>query len=487
LLAIHALILIAFILPVVLFSHYPLIDWPEHVARQYFIAPGLAAAPSRYFFYDWEIVPTIGMDLFVQALVLFLDIEVASRIFVVVSLILIYCGTVLLSCAINGRITLLPAIAALFLYNGALMFGFVQFVFSIGVALIFYACWILTDKAAVVTRLAMFSALTTVLYVFHMFGFGLYLLAVAGYELQRKIEQFVAARGRPGRAWWRGALTDAMISMVQIVPSAVLFLMSASTSAAVDRSASASLFNKVEAIAALVFFASPRWELPLLAATAILVSAAFLLRMVRINSSQILVLALLALAFLIMPRTLLGSGYASYRMPSGAIFFFIAALSGVPEVKRQDWLRALSIAASIILAIRLAVIMMAWSIYQPLLAEYDAVASAVPLHAKLLVVEGTTGSVSADRAPPFTHLPALMAGRRAIFVPYVFTGVNGTQIRVAPDVRPLMGISPLAHLPQDLSPFEYLMIIRPETIPIPVGFNGHLIASGSSFKLFALR
>ncbi len=69
-----------------------LVDYPNHLARMWVLAHPHAAAAVNYMPH-WQLLPALAMDLLVPALAQFMPIEVAGRIFVAMTLILLILGT----------------------------------------------------------------------------------------------------------------------------------------------------------------------------------------------------------------------------------------------------------------------------------------------------------------------------------------------------------------------------------------------------------
>lgn len=114
----------------------PLNDYPFHIARIYILqhlddTPFLGEVYERRSF----LLPNMGMDLVVLGLSAVLPLEIAGRVFVGLTLALILGGTVWLHYALTRRLEPWPLVAALFLHNWIFLFGFLNFLFGVGIML----------------------------------------------------------------------------------------------------------------------------------------------------------------------------------------------------------------------------------------------------------------------------------------------------------------------------------------------------------------
>src|SRR5260370_3766262 len=124
-------------------------------------------------------------------------------------------GTVALQRALHGRIGLWPLSSLLFVYNSALYWGFVGFLFTLSLALLAFAAWVASEPWPARRRIVIFSLPASLLFIFHLFGFGVYGLLVASYELGRPREQ----RRRSAHT-----LFAALTRLAQFVPAGLMWL-----------------------------------------------------------------------------------------------------------------------------------------------------------------------------------------------------------------------------------------------------------------------
>src|SRR5206468_3412952 len=117
--------------------------YPNHLARATVLAFG-ATDPilSRMYAPRWAIIPNLGIDLVLPPLLRVLPMHVAGRIVIGFAVLLPVLGTIAYSRAVFGVRSLWPLASALVAYNATLLLGFLNFVASLGLALLLAAAWI---------------------------------------------------------------------------------------------------------------------------------------------------------------------------------------------------------------------------------------------------------------------------------------------------------------------------------------------------------
>jgi hypothetical protein len=177
-------------IPFLLVEYPPLVDYPVHLSRQ-FILQNLESIPQLQENYQlaWGIKPNLAMDLIVPILSIFLPINLATKIFVMLSIALIIIGTLMLSKQIHGRVGLLPFGSLLFVYNMALWGGLVNYLFSMGLVLVSLALWLKLKGHSFGLQTIALSALCVTLFFSHLFGLALLGLCILCYELSQAFIQ----------------------------------------------------------------------------------------------------------------------------------------------------------------------------------------------------------------------------------------------------------------------------------------------------------
>src|SRR6185437_7331932 len=191
----------------------PLVDYPDHLARMWVLlhAKDIPALASNYVV-DWRLLPNLAMDLVVPALAQLMPLETAGRVFIALIMLGLVAATALLHRVLHGRVGFLPLASLLFVYNLVLHWGFVNFLFTMVLALLTFSAWIASERWRPLWRAIVFALPAAVLLICHLFGFGIYGLLVASYELGK-------------RRWSLREIGTTAVLMAQFVPALLLFLV----------------------------------------------------------------------------------------------------------------------------------------------------------------------------------------------------------------------------------------------------------------------
>ena len=120
----------------------PLLDYPNHLARMVVLAfAGGDPVLSRIYKADWRIIPNLAIDLVAPPMLSVLPVHVVGRLLLAMTLLLPGIGVVAYSRALFRERLFWPLASALVLSNMLFLLGFMNFLLSIGVALIVAAIW----------------------------------------------------------------------------------------------------------------------------------------------------------------------------------------------------------------------------------------------------------------------------------------------------------------------------------------------------------
>lgn len=397
---------LAALLPLGLADLPPLVDYPNHLARDYVLAhlDGSEILPI-YYRPDWALLPNLAMDAAIVPLARWLPIDLAGKLFLALTLAITAAGVLALSRVLHGRVQWPAYLVFFFLYHRLILWGYLNFSFGIGLALCAFALWLAWRDRSPGLRLALFTALALVLLLSHLFAFGVYLLCVGGHQLGQSLQA-----GRRNLGEWALILPQAAL------PLALLLLLSptAEKSGAIRYGTLAQKFTSA-------FHVVNNYHRPLDALT-FLAIAGFIgfglqRRWLGLSAAVVPPLLLGGLLQLCMPETLFGSQTADSRLPI-ALWLLLAAGLRV-EAAAGPGGRAALLGFALLLAARYAVIAGAWHDANGVYAEYLAAFREIPLGARLLAV------VALPRDPSFHHPPVNFIASRAViakstFDPFLF-------------------------------------------------------------------
>jgi hypothetical protein len=421
----------------------PLFDYPNHLARMHLLAEG----GNRFFQVRWAPLPDLAEDLIVPPLSRLLPLETAGKLFLVMIFAAIAGGVLWLNRTATGAWRIWPLSAFLLLYNRSFLWGFLNYLFGLGAALLGAALWLALEDRRPALRVAASSAAALVCFFSHLAAFGVYAVTIGGIELPH----FVAAL----RARDRSAVVhQAVVVGAQfIVPVGVLVHWRRATVGGGTAYAGFlrkfdlpfGVFDNYARAFDIAGFALCSGLLVWLAATG------------RLGLTRRLGLgaALLLLCYLALPSRLFGASGIDHRLPL-AIFLLVIAGSA-PRFPDRRVAVVIGAAAAVLLALRIGVIERVWlqadRIYSADLAGLDR----LPPETRLAVAY-PAGSIHVS-AVPDVHLPAMAVVRRDAFVSTLFA---------LPGQQPLALRQPWAAIAAAAQPaLLWTALAGPAALPLP--------------------
>ncbi len=390
-----ALVLALALLPVALARVPPLTDYPIHIARLSILDhwrqwPGIHAfyQPGSF------LLPNLAIDLVLLGTAKLLPLELAGRVFLALTLVLMLSGTVALHWSLYRRWSLWPLAAGLFLHNWILVFGFLNYLFGIGLMLWGLAFWRGLASRPGWQRLLGGSLIAVTLYFAHMVAFGLYALGVAGYELHR------AWADRRSRR--RAVLANLALAGVPLLGALLVFLLGAPTREAGDQFSYAPEWYWKGFVVARTFMSMNLGLDILTAGTLLVVAIAVLLRGRVLFAREMAVGAgLMVLAFLALPWKLFGAVFVDARIPV-ALIFVVIACSQVTFTNRLLG-RTIVVLVTTLFVARSVVLAGDWMHFDKTLAHFEHAFAALPDNSVI---------VTATAAPPPRSLLEWIERRR---------------------------------------------------------------------------
>jgi hypothetical protein len=171
-------------LPAYLATFPAMTDYPSHLAR-YEIMLFREARPflAQYYNFQWLWVGNLGVDILMLPLGRLMGVEAAGRLVVMALPVLCGLGIVAVEWALRRRVTVATAIAAALIWQPAMAFGFLNYMLSLGLALLAFAAWVeLRDWRL---RRAVMVPVGVIVYLAHVSGWGVLGIMVFGYEWHR--------------------------------------------------------------------------------------------------------------------------------------------------------------------------------------------------------------------------------------------------------------------------------------------------------------
>jgi hypothetical protein len=402
------------------------------------------------------------------------------------------------------RLSWWPALGFLLLYNHVLTWGFMNYLFGLGVFLWVVAAWLRTEGWGWAARTACFSALAYGLLICHLYTFALYGACVMSVEIARRRERFGDLR------LWRQR--TAYLSVMQfILPVAIFYLTSPAAGNTTNlRGGGWSLLVKLYGAMSLVNTGAFALDLAICAACYAAFAGALAARWLRIDPRLVWVLGGLLAAYPFWPDVIFGGGFAAYRLPV-AIAFLAVAATAPRAVPGARLLCPQAAAVVLLLLAQSGFVAARWRGYDQEYAAIDRLIDRVPAGQRLLVSIPRDGRYFGLNDPPINYYPLLSEQRRHIFVNGTFVWPqDNSSIRLTPPYAwlqsdpgwrnefyaPALAEIRAAPLTSRLSPFrpevlamfDYAMIrdqARFGLPPRPPGLDP--VAADADFVLYRIR
>jgi hypothetical protein len=403
----------------------PLVDYPNHLARFWLLATG----GNSFYAVHWAPLPNLAGDLIVPVLARMMPLELVGKLFLVGIFALIVGGAVWLNRMATGDWRLWPLLTAAFLYNRTFLWGFINYLFGLGIALCGAALWLQFETARAWVRVAASSVVAMLCFFSHIAAFGVYALIVLGLEATPVVNELRA------RAWAALCRRAALDAAQFVMPGALI----ASWWHATEDGAS---YGKIWRKADLLFSVFDNYSRPFdIACFALLLQLFAVLawqRRLGISPRLAPAVAIVLAVYLMLPSQMMSGSGADHRI-AVALFALLVA-SSAPRFSNR---RVAHIVGGIILLIlvsRFAVVETTWlradRVYTADLAAIDALPSG-----SKLAVAFPSDAVNFT-AIPLLHVPTLAVARRDAFVPTLFAYPNQQPITVRPPYDRLAAASP---------------------------------------------
>ena len=461
----------------------PLLDYPNHLARMH-ILNHMDDAPCLREFYaiQWAVLPNLAMDVIVPLLSEIMPLYQAGKCFIGLTFFLMASGTMALWYVLHNRLSPWPLLAFLFLYNRHFIWGFLNFLFGLGLSFWILAAWIYCARSALRIRTVIFWILTLGLFFSHLFALGVYGLCIAGYTFWRHQEEAAVS---PLKEW--------ALALSQFILPAVLFLFfRPAAESALHQISFGGILRKITALPQPFH----NYNLVLDGATFLMLSGLFVFgvfaRKVIVSRQLRIALILLALFFCLMPERLLGVLSVDTRIPTAFVFLLVAG-SDV-NLKNLRWKKSLLFFLAGLFVVRMAVIGIHWKSadqeYRQYIAAFDRMEEGRRLFTAIVYPETWHfSSVSVS------HIACLAVIEKNAFVPSLFAYPTQQPIALSEKYQMIADNAPKATCNFGKMPkwdnitkyYDYLLIINEKIFKEGQLPESDLLYCGSNFRLFRLK
>ena len=412
--------------PVLACDMLPLVDYPNHLARMAILAK-LPHAPALQQFYvaHWRPIPDLAMDLLVPPLLSFLPLDWAGKSFVLLAFLLLAGGTLALHRVLFARWSAWPCLAFLVLYDRPLLWGYLNFLFGLGLGFCALAASIALGARGALLRLVVGTLFAFAIYFAHLMAFGIYAVLWLG----------VAASPLPDRdeiAAWLERMATAVLPL--LLPLIVMALTGAGGAGEIHFSRP---WRKIDLLFSVFDLYSRPFDIVCFLALVTAIAWAYAQRSLALAPLMRLPLALLTLAYLVMPSQFLSASGLDRRMPLALALTLFGGSAWVATRPRLE--QGLLLAAACMLLLRTGLVTSNWLASDRDYRAYAAALDGIEIGSRLAVA-APADAVNVV-ATPLLHLPALAAARRDAFVPTLFADPAQQPLAFTPEYRALAAAS----------------------------------------------
>lgn len=499
---IAAVLMVAFAAwPVVTTEILPLLDYPNHLARMHVLLE-YDRQPALREFYEitWGALPNLAMEAVVLPLAQVMPLEAAGKAFVVLCLAIQVAGVLAIHRAMHGRWSPWPLAVVPILYNDTFLFGFVNYLFGFGLALLSFAAWVALAGRGVALRLAAGTVAATAVWFCHLTAFGVYAILVCGYEASRSLARWRAGGPLIGADW--------IAALGQLVVPAVIMVGFATTGqgGATDWSFITDKWHYMQKFDLLVdvFRIYDSWtDTATMALYAAVVAGGLLLRRLAFAPHGFLTVLAVGAAFAVAPKYVLTGAFLDDRLAMTAVFVLIATLDWRGIGRR--WQYAAAGMLAVVLVVRVGAAEATWRTWDRSLTAYVRALDALPDGARLTGALGYCCDSWARRRPPLVHLPNYVIIRRNGFFPLFFAIPGQQPVALRPQYEALaertknevslrgmnhrLGPNKVARNPYEseyLAGYDYLLAINQHMFGVPPPPGLPAVVTGDDFGLYRL-
>ena len=413
------LLIVISIIPIWVVDTLPLYDYPNHVARIHLLFSAPADSPL-FDFYEigWKLLPNLGLEIMASIFMPELSADEAARLFISLTFICQVGGVIAVNRAFYGFSSVTVLAAFPLLYSQILLMGFLSYLFGIGAFLIVFAGWVRFGTWSATWRLIVFSLLTSLLLVIHLYAVVLYAITVAGLELGRFFNGPGPLLTRP-----RAGL---LVGAAQFFPTMIVFAALSPTVSAAGSIVWSSVWEKAIAWSYAMDIYHPLSQL-LGVAMLVAVTLFGLWRgWIKIRRELVICVALLLIVFLVAPTKYFSGSFVTLRMPIAILFFLVAGLS----ICRRNREKLIATVLAILSVSHILWVTKHWFDFQPALRDFKHTLDEIQPGERVGFIMSHCGSWHELLEPPYVHAVSWAVIEREAFVPYIFASETQQPIAI---------------------------------------------------------
>lgn len=426
----------------------PAVDYPNHLARCYFLAYGESdPILSRMLTANWGILPNLAIDLVLPPLIRLLPVYVAGRIVLAGALLAPLIGGAVYSRALFRRACYWSLAGALIAFNLGFLAGLMNFLYGIGAAFIAAAIWQRWRESHPLRAVLATMASAVVVFFCHIFGLVLLGVLMAAYELDRLIDPVHRVR----------LIRRAAAVLCVFAPSVLLYFLSPTAA-----HGGPLLWRSIDAKLALLRapFMNYSWNADTVLSVTLLafVTIAIQRRWLEVPRRTVIAAAMLLVLFAAAPYFLKGAGLIDLRPVIMLAYLLFAGIAEAPTFG-QGKLRMVVLCVLAIIAIRVGMLASVWSQQTVIVAQMRRAIDPIRPGSRVLVVWVSPAAAPAHWRHVASvqriggtiysedHLPALVLLERRSLWPNLFADPSQQPVTVRPAFRASVAPEPFTPVP----------------------------------------
>jgi hypothetical protein len=382
----------------------PLLDYPNHLARMHLLMQG----GDAFYAVRWAVLPNLAEDLIVPPLARLIPLDIAAKLFLVMIFALLSGGAIWLNRVASGSWRLWPLLAFLLLYNRTFLWGFLNYLFGVGVALGGAALWLVLEGKRIWLRILSSLLVALACFFSHIAAFSFYALLILGIEAVPAAAELLARR-------WPALSRRVVLAGAQFAAPLVL-LFDGWRQPAGGTISSTAVWRKADLLFSVFDNYDRAFDIACFALFLGLIGALAWARRLGIERRLGCAAGIVFLTYLLLPSQILGGSGTDHRLPTALFLLLVAATA--PRFPNRRIAAGVGVGAALLLIVRLGVIEHVWReadrVYSDDLVGIDE----LPRGARLALAHPP--DLFHVSPVPEVHLAALAIPRRGAFVPSLF-------------------------------------------------------------------
>ena len=305
--------------PVILNQLIPLNDYPFHLARIIILSELDNPVYSQFYKQGSFLLPNMAMDMIAVPLASFIGAETASRIFVMLSLLSMLLGTMMLHMAAHKRFSPWPLLVVTLLFNGIFRYGFLNYIFGMGIAFFAAGLWLWMKPSLFRTFFTLIASLFLVL--LHFEAFAVFAVIIGSIEIHSAT---ILWRKKGSTA----TIFQLFLSAAPFLIVIFLFIAISPTAEVASQGFGYPTYLGAKPLGAIYSLLTGISWLDITCFTSLIIIFLFLFYKGALKFSPPLLLAFLmmSLALIVLPSSIMGSHFVDIRLGPPIALLWIAAI-----------------------------------------------------------------------------------------------------------------------------------------------------------------